>query len=177
MRTLFLTLLTVAVALSGRAAESTIPKATAAHFCQLLVQDAEGRIKSLGAFANGDVQLFSEYVFRYDGWHDLRIFPHGDRWYAATDLLPSSVGHEHQRYIQEVFPRIIREAQAGHWAVVDEYIDRMLQYQQQFAPVTPIATPAAPLPVPLLLSLVFALFLLIPLLAIRYSASRSLRRR
>ena len=54
MRTLFLTLLTVAVALSGRAAESTIPKATAAHFCQLLVQDAEGRIKSLGAFANGD---------------------------------------------------------------------------------------------------------------------------
>ena len=141
-----------------------MPQSTATRFCQLLVQDADGNIKSLNAFANGDAPLFAEYVFQHDGWHDLRIFPHGDRWYAATDMLPSSLDHEHQRYIQEVFPRMIHEAEADHWDVVDEYIDRLLQYQRQFSNTKQASSISAPIPVTLLLALLFLLFLLVPLL-------------
>ena len=44
-----------------------MPQSTAAHFCQLMVQDADGKLSSIGAFANGDTQLFVEYVFQHDG--------------------------------------------------------------------------------------------------------------
>ena len=66
----------------------------------------------------------------------MRLFPHqeGDvvSWYSATDELPASIGSEHQKYIREVFPRLIAEVQAGDWETVDVYIDRMIQYQCQF---------------------------------------------
>jgi hypothetical protein len=115
-----------------------MPQSTAAHFCQLMVQDADGKLSSIGAFANGDTQLFVEYVFQHDGWRDLRIFPHDNRWYAATDMLPVSLDHEHQRYIQEVFPRIIKEVEMEHWQTVDAYIDRLLEYQRTFSDNTPV---------------------------------------
>ena len=53
-------------------------------------------------------------------------------WYSAADKLPASMSSEHQKYIREVFPRLIAEVEAGHWSTVDAYIDRMIQYQCQF---------------------------------------------
>ena len=152
------------IAVGSKAWANPMPQSTANHFCQLLVQDADGRLKSINAFANGDTQLFAEYVFQHDGWRDLRIFPHGDHWYAATDVLPSSLDHEHQRYIQEVFPRMMKEIEAERWDVVDQYIDRLLQYQRQFGNTQQASSITAPLPVMLLLPLLFLLFLLSPLL-------------
>ena len=64
------------------------------------------------------------------------IFPHqqGDKvvWYSATDELPALMDNEHQKYIRQVFPRLIAEVQAANWQAVDKYVDRMLQYQCQF---------------------------------------------
>lgn len=159
-RTLLLLLWTVVASASWAA---PMPQATAAHFCQLLVEDAEGNIKSINAFANGDAQLFAEYVFQYDGWRDLHVFPHNGQWYAATDQLPTTLNAEHQRYIQEVFPRMIREAEAEHWEVVDAYIDKLLEYQRQFSNTEEITAMATPLPVTVLLIILFALFLIVPL--------------
>lgn len=162
MRQILLIILWIAV--GCKAWGTPMPKSTARHFSQLLVQDADGQLKSINAFANGDAPLFAEYVFQHDGWRDLRIFPHGDRWYAATDVLPSSLDHEHQRYIQEVFPRMMKEIEAERWDVVDQYIDRLLQYQRQFGNTQQASSITAPLPVMLLLPLLFLLFLLSPLL-------------
>ena len=162
MRQVLLILFCIVV--GSKAWGTPMPKSTARHFSQLLVQDADGQLKSINAFANGDAPLFAEYVFQHDGWRDLRIFPHGDHWYAATDVLPSSLDHEHQRYIQEVFPRMMKEIEAEHWDVVDQYIDRLLQYQRQFGNTEQASSITAPLPVMLLLPLLFLLFLLSPLL-------------
>ena len=162
MRQILFILLWIAVGCKAWA--TPVPQSTAAHFCQLLVQDAEGHIKSLNAFANGDAPLFAEYVFQHDGWRDLRIFPHGDHWYAATDVLPSSLDHEHQRYIQEVFPRMLKEIEAERWDVVDQYIDRLQQYQRQFSNTNQVSSISSPLPVMLLLPLLIVLFLLVPFL-------------
>jgi len=139
-----------------------MPKSTATHFSQLLVQDADGKLKSINAFANGDAPLFAEYVFQHDGWRDLRIFPHGNHWYAATDVLPSSLDHEHQRYIQEVFPRMMKEIEAERWDVVDQYIDRLLQYQHQFSNTEQASSITVSHPVMVVLPLLFILFLLTP---------------
>ena len=73
MRQILFILLWIAVGCKTWA--TPMPQSTAAHFCQLLVQDADGKLKSLNAFANGDAPLFAEYVFQHDGWRDLRIFP------------------------------------------------------------------------------------------------------
>ena len=162
MRQILLILLWIAVGCKAWA--TPMPQSTATRFCQLLVQDADGNIKSLNAFANGDAPLFAEYVFQHDGWRDLRIFPHGDRWYAATDMLPTSLDHEHQRYIQEVFPRMLKEIDAERWDVVDQYIDRLQQYQRQFSNTNQVSSISSPLPVMLLLPLLFLIFLLSPLL-------------
>lgn len=162
MRQTLLILLWIAVGCKAWA--TPMPQSTATRFCQLLVQDADGNIKSLNAFANGDAPLFAEYVFQHDGWRDLRIFPHGDRWYAATDMLPTSLDHEHQRYIQEVFPRMLKEIDAERWDVVDQYIDRLQQYQRQFSNTNQVSSISAPLPIMLLLPLLFLLFLLVPFL-------------
>ena len=162
MRQILFILLWIAVGCKAWA--TPVPQSTATRFCQLLVQDADGNIKSLNAFANGDAPLFAEYVFQHDGWRDLRIFPHGDRWYAATDMLPTSLDHEHQRYIQEVFPRMLKEIEAERWDVVDQYIDRLQQYQRQFSNTNQVSSISSPLPVMLLLPLLIVLFLLVPFL-------------
>ena len=81
-------------------------------------------------------QIFAGYVLLADGWQTMRLFPHQENgaisWYSATDELPASIDSEHQKYIQEVFPRLVAEVQAGNWSTVDAYIDRMIQYQCQF---------------------------------------------
>ena len=81
-------------------------------------------------------QIFAGYVLLADGWQTMRLFPHQENgavsWYSATDELPASIDSEHQKYIREVFPRLVAEVQAGHWQTVDDYIDRMIQYQSQF---------------------------------------------
>lgn len=180
-RTLLLLLLSLLAAVESgaqappsAAASPSCPPATAARLCQLLVQDADGQLRSMAAFANGDTQLFADYVLFHDGWRDVRIFPHRGQWYAATAALPATLSGEHQRYIHEVFPRMLREAAAGHWQLVDQYIDRLLQYQRRFAaqPSEPDTPPADATPVrssaatlrPLLLALLFLLFLAVPCL-------------
>ena len=81
-------------------------------------------------------QIVAGYVLLAEGWQTVRLFPHQENgmvsWYSATDELPASMGPEHQKYIHEVFPRLVAEVQAGHWSTVDAYIDRMIQYQCQF---------------------------------------------
>ena len=81
-------------------------------------------------------QIFAGYVLLADGWQSLRIFPYkqgdGVSWYSATDQLPSSMDAEHQKYIREVFPRLVAEVQAEDWQAVNQYVDKMLQYQCQF---------------------------------------------
>ena len=167
------------VVLVGRAAEpqslSTLPQATAAHFCQLLVRDNTGTVQSLNNFIRRSVfvttdsltaaQSFCTYIFNYGGWESLCIFPHATTdnitWHAAEDRLPADIDSEHQKYIHEVFPRLIAEIEAENWTVVDAYIDRMLEYQTTFAslqtPQTSHATPSAAL-----LFLPFVFFLALP---------------
>ena len=42
------------------------------------------------------------------------------------------------KYINEVLPRMAAEAETGNWETVDEYTDRLLQYQRTFSATTPI---------------------------------------
>ena len=131
----------------------TMPQTTAAHFCQLLVKTNEGRLMSLHAFirqtpAASDSltieQQFADYVFHYGGWQSLRIFPHQQAdgnvvWLAPDDIdYPATLSEEHQKYINEVLPRMAAEAETGNWETVDEYTDRLLQYQRTFSATTPI---------------------------------------
>lgn len=144
----------------------------ASHFCRLFVNDGE-RIMPLSAHARRVIepndsltqeQLFTEFILRDDNWQSLRIFPHpADNqqvvWYAAGEDLPANLGAEHQKYIREVFPRLISEAEAGNWQAVDAYIDRMLQYQSTFAQTQKASVPMWPMAIGALLSFVF-LFLI-----------------
>ena len=168
-------------------AANTLPKATAAHFCQLLVCDNNGRIQTLRQYIQQQQaipsdsltaeQMFCIYLFDYEGWQSLRIFPHANlqqradkhatagsriNWYAAADRLPASMDAEHQRYIREVFPRLIAEVDAENWSQVDAYINRMLKYQTTFAAPAPHRSTHHTPHVALLL-LPFAIFLAIPL--------------
>ena len=63
-------------------------------------------------------QIFAGYVLLADGWQTMRLFPHQEdgvvSWYSATDELPASIDAEHQKYIREVFPRLVAEVQLGH---------------------------------------------------------------
>ena len=126
------------------AAPLVIPQAQAEHFCQLFISDG-GSLSPLSVHARKAIQaddslsveqIFTGFVLLADGWQTMRIFPHqhGGKvsWYSPADELPSSMSAEHQKYIREVFPRLIAEVQAGHWQAVDEYVDKMLQYQCQF---------------------------------------------
>ena len=121
-----------------------VPQAQAEHFCQLLISDGDA-LSPLSVHARKAIQaddslsveqIFTGFVLLADGWQTMRIFPpqQGGQvvWYSATDDLPASMSSEHQKYIRQVFPRLIAEVQAGHWQAVDEYVDRMLQYQCQF---------------------------------------------
>ena len=121
-----------------------LPEKQAAHFCQLFVAD-DSSVSTLSLRAHRMIQpddslsveqIFAGYVLLADGWQTMRLFPHQENevvsWYSATDELPASIDSEHQKYIREVFPRLVAEVQLGHWSTVDAYIDRMIQYQCQF---------------------------------------------
>ena len=120
------------------------PEKQAAHFCQLFVADGAS-VSPLSFRARKMIQpddslsveqIFAGYILLADGWQTMRLFPHQEdgavSWYSATDELPASINSEHQKYIREVFPRLIAEVQAENWSTVDAYIDRMIQYQCQF---------------------------------------------
>ncbi len=196
MRLRFFTIIGVAtVALVMSAAErklSALPQATAAHFCQLLVCDNNGRVMSLNSYIRQQqqaissdslsiAQSFCTYIFQYGGWQSLRIFPHSTpdgriSWHAAEESLPLTIDAEHQRYIREVFPRILTEIEAGNWTQVDAYITRMLEYQTTFASPTPIKKDDGTLPSvpsPALLVLPFILFLALPFLSRRTKDSKA----
>ena len=121
-----------------------LPQKQAAHFCQLFVSDG-GSLLPLSVHARRAIQpddslsveqIFAGYVLLADGWQTMRLFPHQENgavsWYSATETLPVSMSSEHQKYIREVFPRLIDEVQTCDWETVDAYIDRMIQYQCQF---------------------------------------------
>ena len=137
-------LFTIHYSLFTMAKPSVMPEKTAAHFCQLFVSN-NSSLSTLSRRAHQTIhpddslsveQIFAGYVLLADGWQTMRLFPHQEdgavSWYSATDELPASIDAEHQKYIREVFPRLVDEVQAGHWSMVDAYIDRMIQYQCQF---------------------------------------------
>ena len=139
-----LALLFIAGSASLFAAPLVIPRQQAAHFCQLFVAE-NSSLFTLSRRAHQMIvpddslsveQIFAGYVLLADGWQTMRLFPHQEdgvvSWYSATNELPASIDAEHQKYIREVFPRLVAEVQAGHWSTVDAYIDRMIQYQCQF---------------------------------------------
>lgn len=122
-------------------------QATAKHFCQLFVYSNRGSVTPLNAYIRQQQsitddsltveQMFTSYVFDYNGWQTLKVFPHRSAsgtvvWYAATDKLPKDLDQEHQNYIQQVFPRLQQEIEHENWSVVNAYIDRMIQYQTTF---------------------------------------------
>ena len=137
-------ILFIAGSASLSASPLVIPQQQAAHFCQLFVAD-DSSVSTLSLRAHRMIQpddslsveqIFAGYVLLADGWQTMRLFPHQENevvsWYSATDELPASIDSEHQKYIREVFPRLVAEIQLGHWSTVDAYIDRMIQYQCQF---------------------------------------------
>ena len=161
VKTLFYTpfvlaLLFIAGSASLSAAPLVIPQKQAAHFCQLFVAERlrvgdgtsgmDSSLSTLSRQAHQMIsqpddslsveQIFAGYVLLADGWQTMPLFPHQEdgfvSWYSATDELPVSIGSEHQKYIREVFPRLVAEVQLEHWSTVDDYIDRMIQYQCQF---------------------------------------------
>jgi hypothetical protein len=132
-----------------------LPQAQATHFCQLFVSDG-GTLSPLSVHAHKTIhandslsaeQILAGYILLADGWQTIRMFPHQEdgvvSWYSATDALPASMSSEHQKYIREVFPRLVAEVQAGHWSTVDAYIDRMIQYQCQFGGSEPPSRPSS----------------------------------
>ena len=149
IKTLFYTpfvlaLLFIAGSASLSASPLVIPQQQAAHFCQLFVSN-NSSVSTLSMQARRMIQaddslsveqIFAGYVLLADGWQTMRLFPHQEdgvvSWYSTTDELPHSIDSEHQKYIREVFPRLVAEVQAGDWETVDAYIDRMIQYQCQF---------------------------------------------
>lgn len=140
-----LALLLSAGSVSVKAASDIIPKEQAVHFCQLLINDGQS-IMPLSAHARRMLtstdsltveQMFTSYIFQQDNWQVLRIFPHLSddgtvNWYAPADELPASLGTEHQKYIREVLPRLQREIIAENWPVVEDCIDKMIQYQCKY---------------------------------------------
>lgn len=140
-----LALLLSAGSVAVKAVPKTIPQAQAAHFCQLLIND-DGKIYPLSYQAHHLLtpsdsltveQLFMTFIFHDDNWQVLRLFPHtaddgAVNWYAPIDVLPTSLGTEHQKYIREVLPRLQREVMAGNWPVVDDCIDKMIRYQCKY---------------------------------------------
>ena len=157
-------------------------QAAAKHFCQLFVCSNEGNITTLNTYIRQQPsvvddsltveQMFTSYVFDYNGWQTLKVFPHRSAngtvvWYAAGDPLPNDMDVEHQKYIQQVFPHLQQEIEHENWPVVNAYIDRMIQYQPTFgSPWVEAASPfggeASPsYLLPLTISL-FLAFLAIP---------------
>ena len=144
VRGILLVLFTLHCSLLTSAKPLVLPEKTAAHFCQLFVSE-NSSLSTLSRRAHQMIvpddslsieQIFAGYILLADGWQTMRLFPHQEdgvvSWYSATDELPASIDPEHQKYIREVFPRLVAEVQAGNWETVDAYIDRMIQYQSQF---------------------------------------------
>ena len=145
VRGILLVLFTLHFSLFTSAKPLVLPQKQAAHFCQLFVCD-NSSLSTLSRRAHQMIgqpddslsveQIFAGYVLLADGWQTMRLFPHQENgavsWYSATDELPASMSSEHQKYIREVFPRLIDEVQTCDWETVDAYIDRMIQYQCQF---------------------------------------------
>ncbi len=144
IRTVPVIILLIAGSASLSASPLVIPQQQAAHFCRLFVSEGSS-LSTLSRRAHQMMQsddslsveqIFAGYILLADGWQTMRLFPHQENgvvsWYSATDKLPASIGSEHQKYIQEVFPRLVAEVQTGDWETVDAYIDRMIQYQCQF---------------------------------------------
>ena len=148
------------------AAPLVIPQQQAAHFCQLFVAERlrvgdgtsgmDTSLSTLSLRARKMIQpddslsveqIYAGYVLLADGWQTMRLFPHQEdgvvSWYSATDELPASIDSEHQKYIREVFPRLVAEVQANDWETVDAYIDRMIQYQCQFGGITSSSRPSS----------------------------------
>ena len=66
----------------------------------------------------------------------LKLFPYEEHgkitWYAPTSTFPESMDEEHQKYMRDVFTLLNGEIQAGHYHLANQYLDKMLQYQQTF---------------------------------------------
>ena len=144
VRGILLALFTLHCSLFTSARPLVLPEKQAAHFCQLLISDG-GSLSPISVHAHRTMQpedslsveqIFAGYILLADGWQTMRLFPHQENgavsYYSATDELPASIDAEHQKYIREVFPRLVAEVQLGNWSTVDAYIDRMIQYQCQF---------------------------------------------
>ena len=121
-------------------------------------------------------QLFANFILRDGNWQTLCFFPHPTAdgtvvWYAPAEELPASLGPEHQKYIREVFPRLLSEVEAGNWANVDTCINRMIQYQCTFASVPKESAPILPMALGALFS--FACAFLLPSLRLPFYGERS----
>ena len=173
-----LALLFIAGPASLSASPLVIPQQQAVHFCQLFVAN-NSSVSTLSMQAHQMIhpddslsveQIFAGYILLADGWQTLRLFPHQEdgvvSWYSATDELPDSVDSEHQKYIREVFPRLITEVQAQNWSTVDDYIDRMIQYQCQFGGKKLPARPSS--------AIIIGIFLLIFTLGVVRVARRAI---
>ena len=66
----------------------------------------------------------------------LKLFPYTDKgrvtWYAPTGTLPADMDSEHRKYMREVFTLLNGEIQAGRFDRANQYLDKMLEYQQTF---------------------------------------------
>ena len=62
----------------------------------------------------------------------LKIFPYESTWYAPTSTLPDSMDAQHRKYIREVFSLLNGEVQAGNYDRANQFLDKMLKYQQTF---------------------------------------------
>ena len=66
----------------------------------------------------------------------LKIFPYTEQnktiWYAPTSTLPETMDEEHQKYMRDVFSLLNGEIQAGRYDRANQYLDKMLEYQQTF---------------------------------------------
>ena len=176
-----------------------LPEKQAAHFCQLFVSErlrvgdgTSGMNSSLSTLSRRAYQMippddslsieqiFAGYVLLADGWQTMRLFPHQENgavsWYSATDELPASIGSEHQKYIREVFPRLVAEVLAGNWSTVDDYIDRMIQYQCQFGGMKLPPRPSSAAIIGIFL-LFFALMFATKLRVIRHTFAPSNKKR
>ena len=86
-----------------------------------------------------DIQKIDERVTLIMQLHEgtpLRIFPYQSHeritWYAPTSTLPADMDPEHEKYMREVLSLLNGEVQASHYGRANEYLARLLQYQQTF---------------------------------------------
>ena len=67
----------------------------------------------------------------------LRLFPVTTEgvttWYAPEGKLDSGIDNATQQFIRHTFGLLGQEARAGHWQRVDDIVDKLKQYQQQYA--------------------------------------------